>query len=284
MTPSTLLITGATGNVGGALLPLLAQQPAKLLAGSTQGQAVAGVAGRAVDFMRPETLTQAFSGVDVAFIVIPLHPAMVEMARHVAQAARAAGLKHLVRVSGAGADPHSPVPIARVQGQVDQALQDSGVPCTFLRPKNFMQNFSSFQAGMIRSGSFYSSLGEGRVPFVDVHDIAAVAAEVLKDPAAHTGQAYVLTGPQALCMREALALMAEAIGRPITLVPIAESAAVDAMRQLGMPEFAIEVMSSLNQAIAAGHVAEVTDTVQRLTGRPPRDFASFVQSHASAWR
>lgn len=284
MTPPTLLITGATGQVGGALLPLLAQHPAGLLAGSTQGHAVAGVPGRAVDFTRPDTLAQAFFGVEIAFIVIPLHPGMVEMAKNVARAAQAAGVKHLVRISGAGADPLSPLAIARAQGQVDQALQDSGVPCTFLRPKNFMQNFSGFQAGMIQSGRFYSSHGDGRVPFVDVRDIAAVAATVLKDPAAHAHQAYVLTGPEALTSQEAVAAIANATGRPVTWVAIPEAAAVQAMREMGMPDFAVDVMSSLNQAIAAGLVAEVTDTVQQLTGQPPRRFEDFVQQHLSAWQ
>jgi hypothetical protein len=177
MTRPTLLITGATDNVGVALLPLLESHDAQLLAGSTRGEPVAGVPGRVIDFRSPEPLTRAFAGVDLAFVVIPLHPAMVEMAAHVAQAARAAGVKHLVRVSGAGADPDSPFAIGRVQGQMDQHLLASGSPTTLLGPKNFMQSFSSFLAGMIKGGSFYTSQGEGRIPFTDVRDVAAVAAE-----------------------------------------------------------------------------------------------------------
>jgi uncharacterized protein YbjT (DUF2867 family) len=283
MTRPTLLITGATGNVGGALLPLLASHDAQLLAGSTRGEPVAGVPGRAIDFRSAEPLTQAFAGVDLAFVVIPLHPAMVEMAAHVAQAARAAGVKHLVRVSGAGADPDSPFAIGRVQGQVDQHLLASGIPTTLLRPKNFMQNFSSFLAGMVKAGTFYTSQGEGRIPFIDVCDIAAVAAEVLRNPSAHAGQAHVLTGPQALTNQEALDILGGVLGRTIQRVDIPEAAAVKSMREMGMPEMVVEVMSSLNQVIAAGYVAEVTDTVQRITGKPPRTFAAFAREHASVW-
>lgn len=284
MTRTTFLITGATGNVGRALLPLLRAHDATLIAGSTRGEAIDGVPGRAIDFNDVPSLTRAFAGVDVAFIVIPLNPNMVPMAGNVAQAARAAGVKHLVRVSGAGADPASPYTIGRVQGEADQHLIASGTPITLLRPKNFMQNFSSFLAGMVKGGTFYSSQGQGRIPFIDVRDIAAVAAKVLENPAAHAGQAHVLTGPEALTNREALDLIGQAVGRMIQLVDIPEEAAVKSMREMGMPDLVVDVMSSLNQLIAAGYVAETTDTVQRLTGRPARRFADFVQEHVKAWR
>ena len=284
MQNKTILVTGATGNVGGALLPLLASLPATVIAGSTRGHAVGGVPGRAIDFADVPSLTQAFTGVDVTFIVIPLRPDMVQLAANVAQAARAAGVKHLVRVSGAGADPQSPFAIGRVQGQADQHLVASGIPTTLLRPKNFMQNFSGFLAGMVQGGTFYSSQGQGRIPFIDVRDIAAVAAKVLENPSAHAGQAYVLTGPEALTNREALEHIGQATGKSIALVDIPESAAQQSLRDMGMPEVVVEVMSSLNQVISAGYVAEVTDTVQQLTGHPARTFADFAREYAQVWR
>lgn len=283
MSRPTLLITGSTGNVGRALLPLLHEHDGHLLAGNTRGESVDGVPGRAVDFNDLPALTRAFEGVDRAFIVIPPNPLMVQMGAHVAQAARQAGVKHLLRVSGAGADPASPYTIGRVQGEVDQHLLNSGVPTTLLRPKMFMQNFSNFLAGMIQSGAFYSSQGEGRAPFIDVRDIAAVAARILVAPEAHAGQAYVLTGPQALSNREALNLIAQATGRPIDFVNIPEDAAVQSMRDTGMPEFVVSVMSSLNQVIAAGHLVDTTDAVERITGRSPRTFDDFVREHADRW-
>lgn len=284
MAKTTLLITGATGNVGRALLPLLREQPVSVIAGSTRGDAVDGVAGRAIDFADVAALTQAFAGVDVAFIVVPLHPDMVQMAANVAQAARAAGVGHLVRVSGAGADPQSPFAIGRVQGQADQHLVASGIPTTLLRPKNFMQNYSNFLADMVKSGTFYTSQGQGRIPFIDVRDIAAVAAKVLENPSAHAGQAYVLTGPEALTNREALDRIGDATGKSIALVNIPESAAQQSMRGMGMPDLVVEVMSSLNTLIAAGYVAEVTAAVQQLTGRPARSFADFAREYAPVWR
>lgn len=280
-----ILVTGATGKVGSALLPLLARNSAlEVIAAHRRGTPIAGLEGRAVDFTDPLSLGRAFQGIARAFIVVPLHPQMVEMAGHVAKAARDAGVQHLVRISGAGAEPTSPYAVARLQGQADAALQASGVPCTFLRPKNFMQNFSTFMADMVRGGVVYSSQGEGRVPFIDVRDIAEVAANVLAEPAGHEGQAYTLTGPEALTNAEALDFISQATGRTIRLQPISEAQAVASMRSSGMPEAAIEAMSSLNQLIAAGYVAEVTQEVQRLTGHPARRFADFAREHAGVWR
>lgn len=284
MKSPTLLITGATGNVGRALLPLLDSKKSNLIAGSTRGEVTNGIPGRAIDFSDINQLKHAFQGVDIAFIVIPLNPLMVKMAANVAQAARASQVKHIVRISGAGADPNSSFAIARVQGQIDQHLIDSGITTTFLRPKNFMQNFSNFSASMIKGGAFYSSQGQGRIPFIDVRDIASVAATVLKEPGLHAGKSYVLTGPEALTNREALDLIEQALSRRISLIDIPEEAAVQSMRDMGMPDLVIDVMSSLNQLIAADYVAETTESVQKITGTAPRQFSDYAREYVGAWQ
>lgn len=206
------------------------------------------------------------------------------MTANAVRAAQTAGVQHIVRISGAGADPESEIAIARLQGRCDRIVIDSGIAYTLLRPKNFMQNFTTFLRDMIRSGTVYSSQGEGRVPFIDARDIAAVAARILRGPQAHAGKAYTLTGPQALTNAEALAVIAEHIGRPIQLIPISEEQAVDGMRQAGMPEPLVQAMSSLNRVIAAGGVAEVTDDVPRLLGRPATAWADFVAEHRHVWQ
>ncbi|GHA66477.1 hypothetical protein GCM10009007_03710 [Formosimonas limnophila] len=121
------------------------------------------------------------------------------------------------------------------------------------------------------------------MPFIDVRDIAEVAAHVLKNPAAHAGQAYTLTGAKALSNQEAIALISQAIKKPIELIHIPETAAAESMSDMGMPEYVVGLMSSLNQIIAAGYVAEVTDTVAQILGKPARSFESFVQEHQACW-
>jgi uncharacterized protein YbjT (DUF2867 family) len=188
---------------------------------------------------------------------------------------------HIVRVSGAGADPVSDIAIARMQGRCDQIVVESGIAYTLLRPKNFMQNFTTFLRDRIRRGMVFSSQGDGRVPFVDARDIAAVAMRILREPQEHAGKTYTLTGPQALTNADALAVIAEHIGRPIQLAAISEEQAVEAMRQAGMADAL--AMSSLNRAIASGWVAEVTDDVPRLLGRSANAWPDFVAEHRRVW-
>lgn len=280
----SILITGATGNIGRALVAQLAQMASmQVVASSPKGQPVAGALSRALNLLDATSAQAAMQGIDRLFLLTPAHPDMETMTAHAVQAAQAAGVRHIVRVSGAGADPASDIAIARLQGRCDQIVIDSGIPDTLLRPKNFMQNFTIFLRDMIRAGTVYSSQGDGRVPFIDTRDIAAVAAKVLIEPAAHTGQAYTLTGPEALTNAEALAEIEQTIGRKVSLVAISEEQAIEGMRQAGMPESMVQAMSSLNRVIAAGWVAEVTDDVSRLLGRPATRWADFVAEHRNVW-
>jgi uncharacterized protein YbjT (DUF2867 family) len=280
-----ILVTGAAGNIGRALVTQLTQDPPAVnaVAASTAGQSAAGASARALNLVDPASALAAIEGVDRLFLLTPAHPDMEAMTAHAAQAAQAGGVQHIVRVSGAGVDPDSDIAIARLQGRCDQIVIDSGIAYTLLRPKNFMQIFSTFLREMIRSGTVYSSQGEGRVPFIDARDIAAVAAHILLDPQAHAGQVYVLTGPQALTNDEALAEIASHIGRSVQLVAVSEEQAVEGMRQAGMPEPLAQAMSSLNRVIAAGWAAEVTDDVPRLLGRPVTAWTDFVAEHRAVW-
>lgn len=285
-TGTRVLITGATGNIGRSLVSQLVQNAPEmaLRVASRKGEAVEGVAGQAMNLMDFESTLTAMQGVDHLFLLTPAHPEMEKMTAIAVKAAQAVGVRHIVRVSGAGADAQSDIAIARLQGRCDQIVIDSGLAYTLLRPKNFMQNFTIFLRDMIRAGQVYSSQQEGRIPFIDARDISAVAAKVLTAPAAHSGQAYTLTGPQALTNAEALAIIARVTGRPLSLVPISEDQAISGMRQAGMPELMVQAMSSLNRIIAAGWVAEVTNDVPRLLDRPARTWEDFVSEHRSTWQ
>lgn len=284
MTPR-VLVTGSTGQIGRALVQDLLRDAAgmHIVAASRQGAPGSGVEARSLDWLDPASAAAALRGIDRLFLLTPLNPAIETMTAHAVAAARDAGVAHIVRISGAGADPDSAVSIARLQGRCDRLLVESGIAFTLLRPVNFMQNFASFMREGVRSGTVYSSQGEGRVPFVDARDIAAAAAAILRAPQPHAGRAYVLTGPEALSNAEALAIVGEAIGRPVRLVPVDESQAVAGMRQAGMPEPMVQAMSSLNRVIAAGGASGVWPDLQRLIGRAPTRFAAFVHEYRDRW-
>jgi len=281
-----ILVTGATGNIGRALVEQLQARGADFAAMTSRpGGAPAGVRAVHGDFTRPETLPAAFAGVDTLFLLFPLAPGMDVMARNALAAAKAAGVRHVVRSSGAGADAGSPASIARAQGEIDDMVTASGIAWTLLRPTVFMQNTVNHDAGSIKAANaIYAPRGTGAVAMVDVRDIAEAAAAVLTNPAAHAGAAYTLTGGEALTGAQVAAAVGAAVGREIAYVDVPEQAAVDAMTTGGYPPVVIDWLMSLNHVIKQGWAAGLSDDVRILTGHAPRRFADFAREHAAAWR
>jgi len=204
----TILITGAAGTIGTQLLALLQAQGLDVaVMTSRPGHTVPGVRTLQGDFAEPASLVAAFRGFDTVFLLQPMVPSMVEFGLNAVEAARTAGVKHIVRSSGAGADSGSPFSLARAHGVIDDAVRTSGLGWTLLRPTSFMQNHLTHNAAAIRSGALYAPHGEGETALVDVRDIAEVAALVLADPAAHQGRVYDLTGAESLTDAEQTAII-----------------------------------------------------------------------------
>jgi uncharacterized protein YbjT (DUF2867 family) len=282
-----ILVTGASGTVGRELTQQLQRLGANfaVMSSSRSSRIPADVAVVHGDFTQTDSLTQAFQGIHTLFLLFPLHPGMVDMARKAVAAARAAGVKHIVRSSGAGADSGSPASIARVQGEIDDIVVASGLPYTLLRPAFFMQNLVNFSGQSIRTqGAFYAPNGDGAISAIDARDIAEAAANVLLNPKPHAGKRYTLTGPQALSNTQMAQAISQAVGKPVRYVDVPEQAAVDAMSQLGMPEPVIDWLMSLNHVIKQGWAAGVSTDLSQLLGREPRRFDAFAREHASAWR
>jgi NAD(P)H dehydrogenase (quinone) len=216
--------------------------------------------------------------------LLPLVPGKRGFADNAMAAALAAGVQHIVRSSGAGADASSAVTIAKLQGDIDDKVRTSGIAYTLLRPNNFMQNWVTFAAGQVKSGTTYAPHGDGAISVIDARDIADAAAVVLTNPAAHAGKSHTLTGAEALTDAQMLAAISEAIGCEVRYVDVPEAAAEDGMRGMGMPAEVVAWMMSLNAIIKAGWAAAVSDDLEALTGKSPRRFADFAREHADAWR
>jgi uncharacterized protein YbjT (DUF2867 family) len=136
---SPLLVTGASGTIGSELVQQLRARGADFAVMSSKP----GPGKVYGDFADPASLRSAFAGVHTLFLLFPLTPDSFELARNAVEAAKAAGVKHIVRSSGAGADADSPVAIARLQGRIDALIQHSGIAHTLLRPAGFMQNWAT---------------------------------------------------------------------------------------------------------------------------------------------
>ena len=281
-----ILITGASGNIGAPLSRALAAQGAdfEIMRSSKDPNTKTDSAARIASYSDIASLRQAFSGVDTLFLLFPLVEDKLQLARNAAEAARAVGVKHILRSSGAGADPQSPFALSKLQGEIDAVLSATGIPCTFLRPGAFMQNYVSYQSAAIKAGKIYMADDGKAQALIDTRDIADVAAKVLLNPAAHAGKAYWLTGGREFTGVEAASIISNALSKNIEHISISPEAAVETMKSWGMSAFTINVMDSLNRVISAGYAGGVSNEVANILGRKPRSFEDFVAENVAAWR
>ncbi len=277
-----ILITGASGNIGTPLVETLQLQGADFEI--MRSKAGASGTSRVASFSDTSALQIAFTGIDTLFVLLPLVQNKLELATNVAKAAKAAGVKHIVRSSGAGADPQSAFALPKLQGTIDQVFQDTGIATTFLRPSGFMQNYSGFMAGMIRMGTVYGATANAAQSLIDVRDIAAVAARILMNPTIHAGKAYTLTGGEALTDRERVQILSDVLGRTISFVEVSREAGRTSMVQMGIHETMVQWLDSLNAIIAAGYAGGISPDVQTLLGRSPIDFRQFVKDNQKVWQ
>ena len=279
-----ILVTGASGNIGAPLVANLKAANANFAIMRSKASNDEGFETVVADFNDPAALTRAFTGIDTLFLLLPLVENKLELAQNAATAAKQAGVKHIVRSSGAGADAQSPFALPKLQGQIDDLLKATGIPCTFLRPAGFMQNYTTYQTQAIKDGTIYMADGGQAQSIVDTRDIADVAIKVLQNPAAHAGRTYTLTGGESITGTQAAALISQAIAKPVQHVSVPTEAAIATMQQWGMSAFSINIMDSLNKVISAGYASEVSPDVENLLGRKPRTFAGFVGENVAAWK
>nr|WP_241265805.1 NAD(P)H-binding protein [Streptomyces boncukensis] len=268
------MVVGATGTTGSRTAAQLAAAGHRVRAGSRSGAAVPGAEPAAFDWYDPATHGPALDGVDRVYLVPPPgdpDPAAVMLP--FLRRARAAGVRRAVLLSSSAIPAGGPA-----VGAVHQALPGLIEQWAVLRPSWFMQNFTGTQvhARSIReSGTVPSATGSGRVGFVDAGDIAAVAVRALTDDEAPDTD-LVLTGPEALSYDDIVAVVSELSGRPVVHRRLSPERMRDRLAEEMPPEWAT-VLADLDRAIADGAEDRVTDTVERLTGRPPRAFRALFE-------
>ncbi len=204
--------------------------------------------------------------------------------RQALQAAQQAGVRHVVKISAMGASATSPAKVGRDHAEAEQATRQSGIAHTILRPHLFMQNLLSMARVIAGKNEFYGAAGTGKMAMVDARDVAAVAAVLLTgDVTAHDGATYEITGPEAITLSDAAAMLSQVLGRAVRYVDLAGDALKAGLRQVGLPEWLAEDMVTLHTIYRAGHGAHVSDAVERITGTAARDFLTFARDHASAF-
>jgi uncharacterized protein YbjT (DUF2867 family) len=283
---SRILVTGATGTVGGAVARLLAGSDREVALASRRPELLGDGAPDAetvrFDFTAPATWAGAFAGVEVVFAVRPpqlstVHRDMVPAL----DAARRCGVEHVVFLSLQGADRVPVLPHAAVE----RWLRGSGLGWTFLRAAYFMQNLSTTHAPDIRDrDEIVVPAGAGRTSFVDAEDVAAVAARALLDPAAHLGRAWTPTGPVALGYADVARVLSDVLDRPIRYpAPGALRYWAHARRTLRMGAGMAAVTTGIYTAARLGLAAGVTGDVAEVLRRAPTPLAEFARRERHHW-
>jgi uncharacterized protein YbjT (DUF2867 family) len=283
-----ILVTGSTGRVGGEIVRQLAAMGAKVRAfvrgGPDDAKGLpAGVEIAYGDLDRPETIAPAMQGIEKMYLLVPGTPAMPKQEGAALEAAKRAGVKHIVKHSVMGAREPA-IAIARLHRASETVIEQSGIAWTFVRPGSFMSNALDWAMPIKQQGGVFQPLGDGRVAMVDPRDIASVGVAALTKPG-HEGRAYDVTGPEALDMNEHVAIISEAIGKPLKYVNIPEAATRDMMlNKVGMPAPVVEGLLEVFARIRDGKASHVSSDVETVTGKPARRFKEWVAENVGAFR
>lgn len=277
------LVIGGRSKIGSALIEDLVskkQDVRALVRAGEPANPMSGVEVVSGDLADEGSLVRAMQGVEKVFLLSSPHPDAISWHRNAIDAARRSEVQLLVRSSIIGADHASPAEFINAHTVSDRYLEDSGLSFTIVRPNLFLQNIPEATIpGIDASGNFYLNAGRARISMVDARDIAAVAAVVLTQPG-HAGAHYEVTGPQALSYDDVAAKLTRSMGRPITYVDAPDDAVRQALLDAGLsPWFAdalVGLYEDYRRSGTDGYAAQVTDTVQRLTGQMPRSLDDLL--------
>lgn len=281
---SSILVTGPTGNVGSAVVQALIGK-AQVRAADINIQRVQQKFGDTVeavhfDFEDPTTYAPAFAGVERLFLVRP--PALANVNKQIApaiEAAKAAGVRHVVFLSLVGVEKNPVVP----HYKIEKLLQESGMAWTFLRASFFMQNLNTTHCKEIKERHEIAvPVGHSKTSFIDVRDIGAVAAQALTKPG-HENRSYTLTGSEALTYDEVAATFTEVLGQKVHYTNPSVLAFIQQQRTSGTPWNYTLIMAMLYTMTRMGTANRVTSEVEQLLGRAPITLRQYVQDYRQTW-
>ena len=287
MTTAKIVVFGANGNIGSQVVSALIDRNVAVRAvvrSEEKGAALkaAGAELAVADVSQPNTLAAALEGAQRVFLLMAFVPDQVTPVTNVVEAAKAAGVETIVKLSAFGADPSAPLAIAQQHGKADQIVEKSGLGYTILRPTFFQDNLLNFHAHTIQEqGVFYGASHGGAAPHVSSRDIAEVGAAILTAPERHDGKTYVLTGPQALTDAQVANIASKALERKVEYVDIPGEKMAESMRSQGAPDWMVESLVGLENVKAQGWAEEVTPVVSDILGRPGETYESFLMRHRS---
>jgi uncharacterized protein YbjT (DUF2867 family) len=279
------LVTGATGNVGSLVVERLFERGVRPRIFVRDADKARGLYADRVDTFVGDladtaSLASALRGTDAVFLVNS-GPGLEARDEAAATAAKAAGVRRLVKLSSMDAEGNIGTGVWHARGEA--AIRASGVAFTFVQPSGFMSNVLFWARSIKAEGIVRSATGDGRIPFIHPRDIADVSAAALTTER-YEGESLPITGPQALSYAEMTARIAARIGRSLTYVSVSDDAALQPQIAAGESPPMVDAHRSIYRAIREGRLATVTGDVERVLGRRPISFDAWVEENAGAFR
>ena len=291
-----ILVTGATGLNGrelvrrlsarGVPVRVLVRNAARadaLLAPYLSAATGLGVEIAEGDMARPDTLAAALRGVERAMLISSADPGMLDAQSNFIEAARKAGVTHVVKLSGIIPEPDSPFRFARMHAEIERRLEASGMAFTHLRAGEFMPAYFRQVPSITGRSALFLPMDDAKIASIDVGDITEVAAAALTN-SGHEGKIYPLTGPEALTMAEVAEKLSAVTGKQIRYVNLTPEDAKKAQLAAGVSPYLADALAELFAERRKGKEANVSSAVQMILGRPPISFDAFAKRNAAIFR
>lgn len=284
-----ITISAVSGQLGQAVIPLLLQhiQPSELnlvvrTPAKTEVFAKQGIRVQQADYASFDALLKGFQGTDILLLISAFGtvPERIQQHRNAIDAAKQAGVKHIIYTSFIDADPESPSEIAVVHADTEQYLQASGVAWTILSNSVYADDVLRNAGQALRTGVLTSAMKDPGTSFITRLDLARATATILLGKG-HEGKIYTLTGPAAITQQQFARLLSEVTGKSIQYVPVSFDQLQAGLKQAGLPELIVNMLVSSQKATAQGRTSLVTDDVAKLTGQAPEPYESVVRRELS---
>lgn len=284
MKKEVITVIGSTGSIGSELVRLLSSKKANVRAvmrNFKRIQDLPFVHWVKADITDEELLAGVLAGTDQLFVLTGNNPDFSHIQNKIIEKSKEENVKHIVKISALGASPHTKTPLSKEHFKVEQTIEKSGIPFTIIRPHAFMQNWLGEVAETVKAeNKIYAAIGDGRVPYVDARDIAAVAAEALLNPEEHKNKHYVLTGREAISYYELADAVSKVIGKKVTYEALSMEAMRERMEKQGIDAKKIDSFLSLAVYQKAGGPTERTsDDVEKVLKRKPYTVNDFVENY-----
>lgn len=280
-----ILVMGATGTIGSEVVRQLAARGEKVRALTREpdrARVPSGVEPALGHHRDRATVEAAMKGVEAAFLVGVLGPDDADHDRNLVEAARAAGVRRIVKLGAIGTGDPAVGPVGTWHLPGERAVQQSGLEWTILRPSGFASNTLGW-AEAVRAGRPVPNMtGAGAQGVVDPRDVSEAAVAALLD-ARHSGRTYTLTGPEALSLPQQAAVLTAVLGRPVRTLDLTPEQIHEHVFASGVSEAFAEGHLAGLAYIRGGGNAVVTDDVREALGRPPRTFREWAEEHKGAF-